>query len=95
MGRGRAERIFKPLEIARTVDQRHARLGDFSYPYLVFGGGIGRVPFRNIDAGPAGSINSSVEEMLHYVQMHLSLGEWNGKRILSAERSQIRVRRRW
>ena len=60
--------------------------GDFSYPYVVFKKQIGRVPFRNIDtAGPAGSINSSIEEMLHYVQMHINMGEWNGKRILSAK----------
>jgi len=82
------ERIFKPLEMTRTNTSTNdmPASGDFSYPYLLFGGKIGRVPFRNIDnAGPAGSINSSVEEMLHYVQMHLNMGEWNGKRILSAK----------
>jgi CubicO group peptidase (beta-lactamase class C family) len=60
--------------------------GDFSYPYLLFNGKVGRVPFRNLDnAAPAGSINSSVEEMLHYVQMLIDRGEWNGRRVLSAK----------
>jgi len=82
------ERIFKPLEMTRTNTSTNdmPASGDFSFPYLLFGGKIGRVPFRNIDnAGPAGSINSSIEEMLHYVQMHLNMGEWNGKRLLSAK----------
>ena len=82
------ERIFKPLEMTRTNTSTNdmPASGDFSYPYLLFDGKVGKVPFRNIDnAGPAGSINSSVEEMLHYVQMHLNLGQWNGKRILSAK----------
>jgi hypothetical protein len=58
--------------------------GDFSYPYQLRDGKLERVPFRNLDnAGPAGSINSSVAEMLSYIQMHTKLGEWKGRRILS------------
>lgn len=82
------ERILTPLEMTRTITSTNgmAAAGDFSYPYVLSGEKLGRVPFRNIDnAGPAGSINSSVEEMLHYVQMHINMGEWNGKRILSAK----------
>jgi CubicO group peptidase (beta-lactamase class C family) len=81
------ERIFQPLEMKRSITSTNdmESSGDFSYPYLLFDGKIGRVPYRNLDnAGPAGSINSSVEEMLHYVQMHINQGEWNGRRILSA-----------
>lgn len=48
--------------------------------------GLVKVPYRNIDAvGPAGSINSSVEEMLHYVQFHIDSGRYNGRPILSKE----------
>lgn len=46
--------------------------------------GLVRVPYRNIDAvGPAGSINSSVEEMLHYIQFHIDSGAYGGRQILS------------
>ncbi len=46
--------------------------------------GLVRVPYRNIDAvGPAGSINSSVEEMLHYIQFHIDSGAYGGRQLLS------------
>jgi len=46
--------------------------------------GLVKVPYRNIDAvAPAGSINSSVEEMLRYVQFHIDSGRYEGREILS------------
>lgn len=46
--------------------------------------GLVKVPYRNIDAvAPAGSINSSVEEMLHYIQFHVDSGRYEGRVILS------------
>jgi hypothetical protein len=43
-----------------------------------------QVPFRNIDdMGPAGSINSSVEEMIRYVQFHLNKGKHGDTQLLS------------
>src|SRR5262249_44063553 len=33
--------------------------------------------------GPAGSINSSVNEMARYAMLHLSDGTWQGKRLVS------------
>lgn len=51
--------------------------------------GLRKVPFRNIDAiGPAGAINSSVEEMLHYLRFRLDLGEYGGGRLLSQENAE-------
>jgi CubicO group peptidase (beta-lactamase class C family) len=48
--------------------------------------GLVKVPYRNLDAiAPAGAINSSVEEMLHYVQFHIDSGRYNGRPILSKE----------
>jgi len=45
-----------------------------------------KVPYRNIDAvAPAGSINSSVEEMLHYIQFHIDSGRYEGRVILSTK----------
>lgn len=46
--------------------------------------GLSKIPYRNIDAvGPAGSINSSVEEMLHYIQFHIDSGSYKGTQLLS------------
>jgi len=52
--------------------------------------GLVQVPYRNIDAvGPAGSINSDVEEMLHYIQFHIDSGRYNGRAILSKENASL------
>src|SRR5262249_52652631 len=45
---------------------------------------IKEIPFRNIDAiGPAGSINSSVNEMSRWLLTQLSKGKFNGRQIVS------------
>jgi CubicO group peptidase (beta-lactamase class C family) len=47
------------------------------------------IPFRNIDAiGPAGSINSNVNEMLKWVQMHLNNGKIGQEQLVSKENLQ-------
>jgi CubicO group peptidase (beta-lactamase class C family) len=80
------DRIFTPLGMLRSNtsvrDMAHAP--DFSLPYVERGGKVVAVPFRNIDAvGPAGSINSNIDEMLRYVRMHIDQGSVNGKPIVS------------
>ena len=75
--------IFEPLGMTASnfsvVDSQ--KTDDFSLPYKVANEVVVDVPFRNIDAiGPAGSINSNVEDMTKYVQMHLA----KGKGVLSA-----------
>src|SRR5438105_14143042 len=57
---------------------------DFALPYEERDGKVRRLPFRNIDpVGPAGSINSSAEDMTRYLLFHLALGKHNGKQLLS------------
>ncbi|KPJ90148.1 MAG: hypothetical protein AMS18_11420 [Gemmatimonas sp. SG8_17] len=85
------ERIFTPLGMTRsnTSVTVMPQSDDFAYPYLLLDGELTRVPFRNIDnVGPAGSINSSVEEMLSYIQLHLDSGVVAGDTILS-ERNAV------
>src|SRR5262249_15834922 len=42
------------------------------------------VPYHNIDAiGPAGSINSSINDMSQYLLFQLGDGTWQGKRLVS------------
>ncbi len=70
--------IFTPLgmngsNFSVTESQKSA---DYSLPYQVVNDAVAEMPFRNIDSiGPAGSINSNVEDMTKYVQMHLAQGK--------------------
>ncbi len=57
---------------------------DFALPYRKQKDEVKEIPFRNIDQiGPAGSINSSAEDMLIYLLMHMNLGKSGAKQILS------------
>ena len=81
-----ARRLLGPLGMTRTTvsvtEMPHS--DDFAYPYMVQKGEVKRVPFKNIDdVGPAGSINSSVEEMMNYLQFRIDLGRHNGEQLLS------------
>ena len=80
------ERIFAPLGMTRsnTSVRDMPAADDYSLPYMIRGGNVTAMPFRNIDAiAPAGAINSSVDDMLKYVQMHIDQGSANGKKIIS------------
>jgi CubicO group peptidase (beta-lactamase class C family) len=80
------QRILAPLGMKRTnlsVDDSQ-KADDFALPYDERDGKVKRVPFRNIDAvAPAGSINSSVEDMTRYLLFQLALGKHDGKQLLS------------
>src|SRR5207244_3839397 len=70
--------VLRPLEMSSTnfsVDDSQ-KAPDYSLPYTVAKENIKEIPFQNIDSiGPAGSINSNVEDMLKYVTMHLNKGK--------------------
>ncbi|MBX7222461.1 MAG: serine hydrolase [Blastocatellia bacterium] len=78
------ERILVPLAMKRTnfsvADlQKDA---DFSYGYGKREGKIEKLPFRPItNVGPAGSINSSVNEMARWVMVHLNDGKYADKQL--------------
>ena len=86
------ERIFQPLGMSRSsfsVKDMQAD-ADFSNPYGETKEGTGRIPFRNIDAiGPAGSINSCVEEMMRYIQFRLALGKYGDRQLLSEKNARM------
>lgn len=86
------ERIFQPLGMSRSNCSVKAlqQDADFSYPYGEMKGETGRIPFRNIDAiGPAGSINSCVEEMMRYIQFRLALGKSGDRQVLSEKNARM------
>jgi len=79
-------RLLDPLGMERSMfsvrELEHA--DDAALPYVKNDGAVRSVPYRNIDQiGPAGSINSSVEEMIRYVQFHVAMGKHDGVQILS------------
>lgn len=82
------ERIFAPLGMVRsnTSVRESPGAGDFSHPYTWRDGKWVRLPFRNLDpVGPAGSINSTIDDMLKYIQFRIDMGEAGGKRLLSLD----------
>ena len=84
------EHIFTPLGMDRsnTSVNDSPGSGDHALPYMLRDGVLKKVPFRNIDnAGPAGSINSNVVEMMAYIQAHMDGGTYNGHRLISEDNS--------
>jgi CubicO group peptidase (beta-lactamase class C family) len=80
-------RIFKPLGMTAStfsvIDSQKA--ADFARPYDERDDKIVAIPFRDISTiGPAGSINSNVEEMARWLIVQTHKGRIDGKQILSA-----------
>jgi CubicO group peptidase (beta-lactamase class C family) len=80
-------RIFEPLGMKASnfsVDESQ-KASDFAFPYREVKDTVKLIPFRNITtAGPAGSINSNIPEMLEWTRLHLNQGKMGDKQILSA-----------
>jgi CubicO group peptidase (beta-lactamase class C family) len=78
--------IFDPLGMSSTnfSVKDMAKSPDHSQPYTLVKDQIREMEFRNIDTiGPAGSINSNVEDMAKYVILHMQ----HGKGIISLKNS--------
>lgn len=80
-------RLLDPLGMERTnfliaeteSDPDHAR------PYRDNDGELEEIPFRSIERiGPAGSINSSVNEMARWLQFNLDRGRFEGEPLIEA-----------
>ncbi|MHB1327346.1 MAG: serine hydrolase [Gemmatimonadales bacterium] len=69
--------IFGPLGMTQSLPGTTGidATGDFAWAYQLVGGKVARVPYRVIDeVGPAGSITSTVEDMVKYIQFRLARG---------------------
>jgi CubicO group peptidase (beta-lactamase class C family) len=80
------QKIFTPLGMTHS----DLSVGDIektdnhALPYVLKKEVVTQVPFHNIDAiGPAGSINSSVADMSHYLMFQLGDGKYEGKQLVS------------
>jgi CubicO group peptidase (beta-lactamase class C family) len=82
-----SERLFAPLGMTASNFSVEVmrRSPDAAKPYRKVKEEVNEIPYRNIDEiGPAGSINSNVEEMARYVIMHLDGGKFEGKQVVGA-----------
>ena len=80
------QRIFKPLGMTHSnlSVEEIEKTDDHALPYELKKDIVTKVPYHNIDAiGPAGSINSSVEDMSHYLTFQLGDGKYGDQRIVS------------
>jgi len=79
------EEIFRPLGMKSSnfsVDDSK-RTNNFALPYKEKDDKIVAMEFRNIDnVGPAGSINSSVNDMLKWVDLQLNKGTYGKKEVI-------------
>lgn len=86
---GVKSRIFEPLGMKRSnfsVKESQAS-DDFACPYEKRDDKMRKMPFRDIsNVGPAGSINSCVDDMMAWVRLHLEDGKWNDKQIITPAR---------
>jgi len=80
------QKIFAPLGMSHSnlsvTDIE--KTDDHALPYELKKDVVTKVPYHNIDAiGPAGSINSSVDDMSHYLIFQLGDGKYEGKQIIA------------
>jgi hypothetical protein len=83
--------VFEPLGMKRSnfSVEDSQKDADFALPYREREGKIEKIPFRNIsNIGPAGSINSCVNEMSHWLLVHLNGGKFEGKQIIDPQTLQ-------
>lgn len=80
------EKIFTPLDMTHSdlSAEDIEKTDNHALPYELKKEVVTQVPFHNIDAiGPAGSINSSIADMVHYLTFQLGDGKYEGKQLVS------------
>jgi len=80
------QKIFAPLGMSHydLAVTEIEKTDDHALPYELKKEVVTKVPYHNIDAiGPAGSINSSVDDMSHYLAFQLGNGKYEGKQIVT------------
>lgn len=78
--------ILDPLEMKTTnfSTDDSKKNDDFSYAYYKNTDGKLFSQLHNVDlAGPAGSINSNLEDISHWLAAQIDLGKWNGNQMIS------------
>lgn len=86
------EYIFAPLGMKRTSCTGEQIIRDHNHaePYFIENGTAVKVPFWNVDlAGPAASVNSTIEDMAKWLHFHIDGGKGaDGRPLLTPETFQ-------
>jgi len=84
-----SDRIFKPLGMAESntsvLDSQ--KTDDYAKPYERRKGAVEEVDFyvyQKFGVGPNGAVNSSLQDMLKYLEFQMGDGKANGKQLVSA-----------
>jgi len=80
------QRIFEPLGMTNSnfVVEESQETPDFALPYEEKEEVVKQIPFRNItEVGPAGSINSSITQMVNWVLLQLNKGKFGETQVVS------------
>jgi CubicO group peptidase (beta-lactamase class C family) len=84
-----AERIFKPLGMtsSNTSVSDSQQSDDYALPYAEEEHEVKEIPFydRVQATGPAGSINSNLEDIVHWLRFQLNNGKHGETQVLAAE----------
>ncbi|SYZ72656.1 Beta-lactamase [Candidatus Zixiibacteriota bacterium] len=81
------ERIFNPLGMTASNFSvlESQKAADYALPYKEEDSVVNEIPFRQItQMGPAGSINSNLNDMAKWVMLHLNNGKVGDKQLVSA-----------
>jgi CubicO group peptidase (beta-lactamase class C family) len=83
--------VLEPLGMERSnfsvLDSQ--KDADFAYPYREKDGKLERIPFRDISTiGPAGAINSTVNDMSRWLLVHLNAGRLGSTAIIQPQTLQ-------
>ncbi|MGD0032601.1 serine hydrolase [Paenibacillus illinoisensis] len=85
------DHLFEPLGMTSSlfsVEEMQLQ-PDFAVPYMEKDGENVRIPYRNIDAiGPAGSMNSNLEDMIAWLRLQLNQGQHDGQQLVSKEQME-------
>jgi CubicO group peptidase (beta-lactamase class C family) len=82
------ERIYTPLAMDRsnTSTAETQKQDNFAWPHVMMEGAVqstGFYDYQKFGVGPNGAVNSTVNDLLKYLDFHLSNGTVNGKRLIS------------
>lgn len=81
-------RLLRPLKMknSNTSIKQLQTYSDFSYPHAELDGVVTTVPFCNFfSMNPAGGINSTILEMVNWLKLQLSEGEFLNKSIITQQ----------
>ncbi|WP_433944643.1 serine hydrolase domain-containing protein [Paenibacillus sp. SN-8-1] len=83
------ERIFKPLQMNHSSFHFEESEPNLARSYSYDSGTYKAAPYSYIHHLPAGALNSTAEDMTHYMIAHLQQGQYEGSRILSDKTAEL------